>query len=565
MRWRAVFVAALIWGDAGNAFKYNGIWDPHTRQLWPHFASASSTNLHNAQGGINNYGGVGGDGGKYDSVTSQLHFLHKDGDVNGVVAAFSAALRGKQGAGMQPLQSYDMARASYNIGFQALLKRNRRDTVMELLAAITSSGLRLEHDTLHILLSDAFRRKDVVGAEALFSRHFLSPGPGSLAPSIRTFNIMIEGFRAAGDVRRAREVLGMMDAHGVMPDPYTFSSVIRMSSSGSEIVALLSQVAAGMKLSAPLTRAAVETLGKLGCPSDAVHVALLQLTGNNSVHASARSGDTLLTALLAEPSVAQRIARSALPGELSSFFLGHDRPGDADVGADRAAFIFAGMVEGSAADKQVKCGSRGYFLLFSRLYELAEAPGVERAEKRGFDSELTGMRDRLWLRLRAALIVEAQSPRRVVGSAPMADADCEEPIKLNGRLSFSILRCFTGDIVAAKNFWKVELLSFAKASDCLQEIFEMSLEGLMYNSGYCGRPDIGLEIAVTVRKRNWPRARMEILSRLYFKGRETYRATIASRNPYENLLNRGLEKSLCAGSEESYILSFNISQNTLLF
>ena len=485
-------------------------------------------------------------------MTGQLHYLHKDGDVSGVVSAFLSALRGEHDAGLRPLQSYDVARASYNIGFQALLRHNRRDKVSELLASITASGLRLEADTMNILLSDAFRRKDAVGADALFSQHFLAPA--QLVPMIRTFNIMIEGYRALGDTQRAKEMLDVMGTYGVTPDPYTFSSVIRMSTSGAEIVALLRQVETGMKLSAPLTRAAVETLGQLGCPTEALHTARHHLSGNESVSASPRSGNTLMAALLSEPSVDKQVT---------------GLPGGEPVSADQAAFLFAGVAAPSSplhAVEPVLCGSRGYFLLFSRLYELAETLSPGSSNKRGFDAELTGLRDRLWRKLQAALLTlpdagTGTGTGRGTGTGTGADAatrsgaekyseEEDKPVLLNGRLSFAVLRCFTDDVMAAKAFWRSALMPFAKASPCAQEIFEMSLEALMFSCGYCGRPDVGLEIAVTVRKRKWPRARMEILSRLYFKGREAFRARVsptgASKSIYEDVLNRGLEKSLCS-------------------
>lgn len=471
----------------------------------------------------------------------QLHYLHKDGDVTGVMSAFLSALRGEHDAGLRPLQSYDVARASYNIGFQALLRRNRQDKVSELLASITGSGLRLEADTMHILLSDAFRRKDAAGAEALFLRHFLAPA--QLVPTIRTFNILIEGHRALGNTKRAKEVLDLMGTYGVTPDPYTFSSVIRMSTSGPEIVTLIGQVETGMKLSAPLTRAAVETLGQLGCPTEALHTALHRLSGNESVLISPRSGDTLIAALLSEPSVGKQV--SGLPGGET-------------MSADQAAFLFAGVAPPSPQKLSVDlvlCGSRGYFMLFSRLYELAETPLPGSLDKRGFDAELTGLRDRLWRRLQAALVAadtgvkaDAVIASRGGGAEKYSEED-EKPLRLNGRLSFAVLRCFTEDVLAAKAFWRSALMPFAKTSPCAQEIFEMSLEALMFSCGYCGRPDVGLEIAVTVRKRDWPRARMEILSRLYFKGREAFRTRASagtSKSIYEDVLNRGLEKSLCS-------------------
>ena len=70
------------------------------------------------------------------------------------------------------------------------------------------------------------------------------------------------------------------------------------------------------------------------------------------------------------------------------------------------------------------------------------------------------------------------------------------------------------------------------------EIAEKSLEALIFSCACCARPDIGLEIAMTARKRNWSRKNLERLSKAYSLGK----ARASRQNSY--FFNGALEKSL---------------------
>lgn len=479
-----------------------------------------------------------------DSVLAVLNRLHRSRNTTGVIHTFLSALKEKQ------LDSYEKERLSYNIGIQALLKGNRNDLVWDLLASIKSTGVKLSPDTIHILISDAFFRGNVRLADSIFEQNFGVAGTQQLhtAPVCRSFNIMIEGHRSRGDIQRAKDYFNLMKSFSIVPDLYSYSSIVRMAESGAAITGIVNSAAKNLKVSPPLVRCAIESLGKLGCPSDAVSTALAHLTGNNSVFQSPRSGDTLITALLTEP---DRIM--ALPlanGQLQQ------------VRADAVAFALSGLVRGVPVwvplervpvegvwgvqdidpTFTVKMGSKGMCLLFSHMYLLSDTNG------RGFDAELQNMRNQLWMQVKVGLMKSAASGARGLSPLPPAGSESEEPLVLNGRLAYAVLRCFSMDVAIAKEVWRRDLLPLAMCAEkvqpgALQEISEKALEGLMYSCGLCCRPDTGLEIARSVRKRNWTRAQMEILSRKFFEGKRASKV-LSGGQMFNNILNRGLEKSL---------------------
>ena len=461
-----------------------------------------------------------------EPLISQLNRLYKARNNTAVCDVFLDALDCKA------LKSYSLDRISYNIAIQAMLKCNRRAAVKRVLDGIAAEGKLLAPDTIHILISDAFARRDIASADALFDEHFIR---GGTAPNVRSFNIMIEGHRVQGDNDRARQIFALLESNNLPPDLYTYSSLIRMAEDQQEIIDIVERAARDIKVTPPVVRCAVESLGKLGSPSTALSLSLKYLaSGNESVFESHRSADAVITALLSETSSDQQVA---LPIQ-----------DDVTARADTAAFYLAGSEDAGTA---FKVGSKGFCLLFSHLYSLSQV--TRDGSVRGFDATLQDTRDKLWRRLRAGLVASTSSSKPAAMIADSASSSTDNPdMLLNGRLSYAVLRCYSHDIAAARTLWKQQLLPLAiltaknptlAASDTLQEISEKSLEALIFSCGLCVRPDIGLEIAISVRKRNWSRSQMATLSRRYFEGRTQAKA-LRNNDEGSGFVNRGLEASL---------------------
>jgi len=428
------------------------------------------------------------------SLVASLSTLHKSRNSAAVIALFEEARSSKT------LASYKDDRLSFNMALQALLRTKRDNDAETLLSEIRESGARLSPDTVHILISDAFRRGNPVRADDLFSTNFVH---GQTAPTLRTFNIMIEGHRSQGNLQRAMDLYSAMDEFGIVPDLYSQSSLIRMSTSASEIVEIVSRTARETRVNPPFVRCAVETLGKLGFPSQAVEVSMAHLSGNSSVFSSSRSGAALITALLSETS-------KNLDVQLS---LGGS---SVTVKAHVAAFLLAGVKE-DLLDKPVNLGTRGFTLLFSQLHELAESGSIEQVN-------FVLYRDRLWrnarnLLLRSVASVDGEKIEMGAVDGGSEDDTEEDTLVINGRLSYALLRCYANDITSAKALWKKELLPLASKAADPTAVLQLSAEALMFCSGQCADIDTALELARSARKRKWSADVLEKLARQFYAGR----------------------------------------------
>lgn len=98
--------------------------------------------------------------------------------------------------------------------------------------------------------------------------------------------------------------------------------------------------------------------------------------------------------------------------------------------------------------------------------------------------------------------------------------------------------------------WKNNILPLAKKitkvngdEKAFKEICEKSLEALMFISGYNSRADLGFEIALTVRKRNWTSDERRKLGKSYAQGK-IQSSGYESQWLKSNILNDGLERSI---------------------
>lgn len=480
------------------------------------------------------------------NLANRLNALHRSGDIRSTVDLFLRSTRHGIRS-FDPIATnqsnpllwetpltYDRDRTSFNIGLQALLKANRRDDVIDILESIQLSGQKLAADTVRILISDAFARHDMDEAEKLFDKHFRSFD--GLPPTIRSINLMMEGARAQGDSTKASFYFSLLSDYGIAPDTYTFSTLVRLARSAPDILDVVRQAAAGSALTAPFIRCAVESLGKAGSPAEAILIAMGMLRGNESVFVSSTSGDSLIAALLANESLPVKVDFNSsliehiqsLEGSIYHFpqFLDLLRGFDSAYAALSlvGAHVSPGVSKEAYFDN-ICCGSKGYCLLFAFFHS---------QQKQTKDS--IAAREELLKRV-ARHLHEPLHSRRV--------------LLLNGRLSDAILRSYSDNVVEAKRIWKSMLLPLARRADAqvpgaFLEVSHKSLEALMFNSGCCGRPDIGLDIAITARKRQWPRHVVARLARAYAHGKLVFnvRTQAKSLNLVANTLMRSLEISL---------------------
>ena len=208
---------------------------------------------------------------------------------------------------------YEANRIAYNKELQILLQKGQLIEVTEKLQKLKDQKAHFYADTIHILFSDSFARKDSAKVEELFKEYFRSK---ILTPTSRTLNILMEGFRMLRDEVKVYYYRDCFEYYDIPMDSYSYSSLIRTARSPATIKNILRAAEKGKAVSPPLVRCAIESLGKLGDPLGEVAVASGMCERNYASRPDGRSsesyysrrmfdssasGDSLLVALLENP------------------------------------------------------------------------------------------------------------------------------------------------------------------------------------------------------------------------------------------------------------------------
>lgn len=227
-----------------------------------------------------------------------------------------------KGVDLSDSLSYEIDRISYNKELQNLLWKGQLLQVTSRLEKLREQDVKLNVDTVHILISDSFTRKDVSSVEHFYHQYFESK---LLTPTSRTLNILMEGYRMLRDEAKVFSYRDRFRHFNISMDSYSYSTLIRTARTAKSIKAILTVAESGKCLSQPLMRCAIESLGKLGDPFGAVNIAarLSELDSQSDAHNmvcplsdinrsinyrsrsifdSIASGDSLLVALLENPS-----------------------------------------------------------------------------------------------------------------------------------------------------------------------------------------------------------------------------------------------------------------------
>ena len=235
--------------------------------------------------------------------------------------------------------SYEIDRKAYNKELQELLSKNLLADATTAIQQLRDQGFVLNVDTIHILISDAFARKMPDTAEELYVQYFQT---GTLSPTTRTLNILMEGFRNVRDDMKVDYYRNRFAHHNVVMDTYSYSTWVRQCKTAKHVRAVVRKAIRDGSISSAFLRCAVESLGKLGDPQGALTVAgrllynlypnpptisppvmssstsspiidadiststssaILSKRASRGVFRSASSGDSLMVALLENPSI----------------------------------------------------------------------------------------------------------------------------------------------------------------------------------------------------------------------------------------------------------------------
>ena len=394
-----------------------------------------------------------------------------------------------------------IGRVGLNMVLNSYFKLKRYDEALKVVSTIKSLGSRFEADTINILLFNSFKI-DGSGAlaEQFYMEHYVTP---SLVPSARTLNIMMEGFRTVKSTSKVLYYFSLFSEFGIKPDAYTFSTRVRVSTSSQECLEILEIAKHEGSLRGPLTRCAMETIGELGSPETAYAVALKYLDSGQRINEFTSSGDALLAALLSTTDTNATIEKSS------------------------TTFSPTAVAMELIINSRIKYGPKGFCIVLSYFQRIRHGDGCYE-----FDSQTVAkFRDVLWERAKLSGFVNESN--------------------INGRVCDALLRSHIHQVDKARSLWKYELLPLAEivrkergVSD-FNEIVEKSFEALMFICGQAHRPDIALEIAITIRKRNWSRISRKKLAWSYSRGKKTFDGiTRGYGGGMRTMLYSGLEKSV---------------------
>jgi len=431
----------------------------------------------------------------------------------------------------------DSGRKLYNMVINAYLQCNKQDLAKLLVQeTITDKGHQMYVDTIHILLKDAFDKKNMASADSIIHSNFFS---GNIKPTVRTMNIILEGLRNLDYKDKALEYYSYFTSKlELTPDMYTYSSLVRIVNTTEMIIDIIkkAEIINGYA-TPPLIRNAVESLGLIGDHTTALTISSKYLLGNDSIYNSPSSGDALVAAFVNNPSIIS--AEVPLYNGLNSI----------EVIEKMLVFHASNHVLNSkneiiVQNDTLKLSNKGFCLLLThyqrKLRDLIEL------KRRSMDTvvridekiqRIHAARDSIWT------IIERHS----LHSTDVLN----HKIKLNGRICDAYLRCYLDDIKKAKSVWKTKILPLSSdvsklyngsSNSNFDEIAEKSLEALMYISGYNSELDIALEIALTVRKRGWSAQIRKNVAVSYLSGKMANPKPFSSL--YGNLLQNAIESSI---------------------
>ena len=533
------------------------------------------------------------------SLGEHLHVLHHAGDVESVATLFCEEIgvniniktKNTHPIAVNREHYFLSDRYYYNIGLLSLLTLGRSDLARDILSEITSSAAEIYPDTVHMFMRDAFKRGAVGEAQDLFRKH-------KEVATAMTANVMLEGFRQVGDYEAARGVIKTMEQLELEKDAYTYASLVRMAKRPREIVKVLREAIEHNQVSQPLRRVCIETLGKRGSPEDALRVFFFlgkcadtaYTNGGGDGRERRYKGDTeksvdaLLTALLTPESASKGVH------DINGGFFG-----ERGVPAGLVALHLCGLLSTATSDELPgrltrhlprdlpvlsAPGPRGYTVLLTYVGSLGSGRPQrtytqtvveeEEEEDRAPVASLTKREMRL-LRLKvrkvltqrilAALAVGVHkhvSDETETTAATSSGDGGKESLLPNGRLCDALLRAFSDDVELGRTIWKRDLLPLARKlqrhavstsenktdTSPFLEITEKSFEALMFGSGRCRRPDVGMEIAMAARKCKFGEDAMRRLARAYVQGCRSADFQRDRTTFFQDILDRSADESL---------------------
>ncbi|CAM9125160.1 unnamed protein product [Ectocarpus fasciculatus] len=530
------------------------------------------------------------------TINARIDHAIKQGRLDEAIETFERALDGDF-PGVVP----DVI--TFNVGIAAYMARNRDDTAFKLLEEMNRREIRPRADTFNSILTGLTKGGDTLRVIEVFNKYLRQDDSGhgsSVAPTLVSYNLVLQALCLENDKRQARLVDAEMRRRGIKPDNITLAALVRLQFSREDVYNVM-ETARKLRIDPSLTflNSCIRALGDHSDVYGAFQV-MERIKALEGIQPDVFSYNSLIYALVQEPWVFEEIedvgSVEDIPEVTALTASSSSRRADskqaplasvADVPSSHGSRI-AGL--DLVIDRVI--GAEAALLLLEEMKTLPDACGVSpdiftyttviSGITRAEDARRAGRHVKQWWRtprsgagyqgyegVRAADGGEEQVSSTELCTQLYVEAT-ERGIHLNGKICNAVLVGFGADLTGAISFWRrcvrpalvqgsdeeserdaVDGISAQQTrrpqENRKQDLFSAYC-GMLYVCGRAQRPDAALKVVFALKKDGIRPS--SALSNTYFKAKKDARDSEddsqagPARFRVLRLLDRQLENTL---------------------
>ncbi|CAM9131809.1 unnamed protein product [Ectocarpus sp. 12 AP-2014] len=516
------------------------------------------------------------------TINARIDHAIKQGKLDEAIKTFQQALDGDF-PGVVP----DVI--TFNVGIAAYMARNLDDRAFKLLEEMNRREIRPRADTFNSILTGLTKGGDTLRVIEVFNKYLRQDDSGhgsSVAPTLVSYNLVLQALCLENDKRQARLVDAEMRRRGIKPDNITLAALVRLQFSREDVYNVM-ETARKLRIDPSLTflNSCIRALGDHSDVYGAFQV-MERIKALEGIQPDVFSYNSLIYALVQDPWVFEEIEDVGSVEDIPEVTAAtaSSRP----AGSKQAPF--ASVVDvpsshgSSTAGLDRVIGAEAALLLLEEMKTLPDACGVSpdiftyttviSGVTRAEDARRAGRHMKQWWwtprsgpgyqGIRAADGGSEQVSSTELCTQLYMEAT-ERGIHLNGKICNAVLVGFGADLTGAISFWR-RCVRPALVQDSDVESNGISAQqtrrpqenrkkdlfsaycGLLYVCGRAQRPDAALKVVFALKKDGIRPS--SALSNTYFKARKDSRESEDDpqagppRFRMMRLLDRQLENTL---------------------
>ncbi|CAM9296218.1 unnamed protein product [Ectocarpus sp. 4 AP-2014] len=516
------------------------------------------------------------------TINARIDHAIKQGKLDEAIETFEQALDGDF-PGVVP----DVI--TFNVGIAAYMARNLDDRAFKLLEEMNRREIRPRADTFNSILTGLTKGGDTLRVIEVFNKYLRQDDSGhgsSVAPTLVSYNLVLQALCLENDKRQARLVDAEMRRRGIKPDNITLAALVRLQFSREDVYNVM-ETARKLRIDPSLTflNSCIRALGDHSDVYGAFQV-MERIKALEGIQPDVFSYNSLIYALVQDPWVFEEIEDVGIVEDIPEVTTAtaSSRPAGSKQ-APLASVVDVPSSHGSSSagfDRVI--GAEAALLLLEEMKTLPDACGVSpdiftyttviSGVTRAEDARRAGRHTKQWWGtprsgpgykgIRAADGGSEQVSSTELCTQLYMEAT-ERGIHLNGKICNAVLVGFGADLTGAISFWR-RCVRPALAQDSDVESNGISAQqtrrpqenrkkdlfsaycGLLYVCGRAQRPDAALKVVFALKKDGIRPS--SALSNTYFKARKDSRESEddpqagPARFRIMRLLDRQLENTL---------------------